>query len=968
MIQYKEKPDSSKKIRKILHPVVEEWFFSTFKDFSITQRYGIFEIHSRKNVLISSPTGSTKTLTAFLSILNELIDSSLKGKLEDKVYCVYVSPLKSLNYDIEVNLKEPLKEMERIAKKKYGIEKLGIRIGVRTGDTTQKEKDEMRKHAPHILITTPESLGILITSKSFSEKMKDVQWGIIDEIHALCENKRGTHLALSFEHLERLSRYLCRVGLSATVSPLEDVAHFLVGNEIKDGKVVPRDCTIIDVSFIKKMDIKVITPVKAYLETDLFSVDRAIYAEVHKLIQAHKTTLIFTNTRAATERVVDILKSRYYNYYNDENIAPHHSSLSKEMRKDVEKKLREGKLKCVVSSTSLELGIDIGYIDLVILLSSPKSVARALQRSGRSGHRLHDTTKGRVIAVNRDDLIECSVMIKDALDGKIDKVHIPKNALDVLAQQIFSFVLSERIDIKELYNVCRQAYPYSNLSYANYLSVLDYLAGKYDELGEKRVYGKIWINDDNTLSPRGKLSRMIYHTNVGTIPEESRVTVKNKDEIIGYIDEPFLEKLNRGDVFVLGGSTYMFRYARGMTAHVVPMPTRPPTIPRWYSEMLPLSFELGTDISSFLEEVREKIAKGIKEGEVISFIQKRLMLEYESAKTIYHYVFEQYKIADVPSIKRLIAERYKFNDMHYVVYHSRFGRRVNDVFSRVSAYVLSKENKTALNVSITDYGFTLSSTKRISKINPLELLKDVDINKIAEESIENAEILRRRFRHCAARGLMILRQYKGHRKNAGIQQLSSMVLLSAVRSISNDFPILKEARREVLEDAMDIENFKKILKWYQEGKYEFKESKNTIPSPFAFNLLSQYASDSVTAEDRHSFMMRLNRMVQAKIALDEGKKEGKTIYYKEEGKEEEKKGADSKLERIREMFTKKAKENFVNPLIKREIEYSFFNPKAELSKYTINWIKQVLSTDEEIWPKEIINHLKKLFDEQAKRQ
>jgi ATP-dependent Lhr-like helicase len=529
----------------------------------------------------------------------------------------------------------------------------------------------------------------------------------------------------------------------------------------------------------------------------------------------------------------------------------------------------------------------------------------------------------------------------------------------VLAQQAFSFVINERPSIKELYNLCRGAYPYTKLKYSDYMSVIKYLAGEHEELGKKRVYGKIWINDDNTLAPRGKLARMIYHTNVGTIPEEARITVKKGDEVIGYIDEPFLEKLSRGDVFVLGGSTYMFRYARGMTAQVTPMPSRPPTIPRWYSEMLPLSYELGKDISVFLEEVRDKIKHKKRDEEIVSFIQKRLFLEKESAKTLYHYILEQYKVADVPSIKRIIIERYKSEDLHYVVYHSRFGRRVNDVLSRISAYVLSHENKTALDIAITDYGFTLSSTKRISKINPFPLFKDLEVWDIAEKAIENTEILKRRFRHCAARALMILRRYKSSKKSVGRQQVSSKILLSAARSISRNFPIIKEAKREVLEDAMDVNNLKEIIKLHREGKLDIVEAKNAVPSPFAFNLLSQYASDSITAEDRHSFMMRLNRMVQAKIALEEGKKTKKPVYYETE-KEDEKKELPEK-ERVRLQFTRQAEQVFVNPLIKREIEYSFFKPEAELSKYTINWIKQVLSTSEKTWPDDVIKHLKELL-------
>jgi ATP-dependent Lhr-like helicase len=371
VIKFKTKPNTPEQVRKILHPIVDKWFFKRFKEFSLPQLHGVMEIHSRNNILVSAPTGATKTLTGFLAILNELIDSSEKGILEDKVYCVYISPLKALSYDIEKNLKEPLAEMEEIAGKRFGI-----RVAVRTGDTSQSEKAQMLKHPPHILITTPESLAILLSSIKFSEYLKQVQWCIIDEVHALAENKRGVHLSLSVERLSMLSDHMTRVGLSATVAPLEDVAKFLVGD---------LDCKIVDVQFIKQMDLRVLSPLPDLIDTTHGAMHQKMYELIHNLIQEHRTTLVFTNTRAATERVVHYLKEIFPTHYT-ENIGAHHGSLSKQHRHKIENALRQGKLKVVVCSTSLELGIDIGYIDLVICLGSPKSVARALQRIGRSGH------------------------------------------------------------------------------------------------------------------------------------------------------------------------------------------------------------------------------------------------------------------------------------------------------------------------------------------------------------------------------------------------------------------------------------------------------------------------------------------------------------------------------------------------------------------------------------------------------
>src|SRR3989338_10093097 len=333
MIERVSKPFGAKEIEHILHPLVKQWFFSRFREFSLPQLYGVMHIHSRSNILISAPTGATKTLTAFLSILNELIDNAEKGILENKVYCIYISPLKALNEDIKVNLVEQLKEMERIAGKK-----LGIRVGVRTGDTTAYEKSKMTDNPPHILITTPESLAIVLASVKFINHIKQVDWCIIDEVHALAENKRGVHLSLSMERLQRLSPAMTRVGLSATIAPLEEIAKFLVGFK-PDGET--RDCKIVDVQFLKQMDLKVLCPVSDLIGTDQDTMHTSMYELIDSLIQTHKTTLVFTNTRAATERVVNYLKDKFPDRYTD-NIGAHHGSLSKEHRHNIENRLRKG--------------------------------------------------------------------------------------------------------------------------------------------------------------------------------------------------------------------------------------------------------------------------------------------------------------------------------------------------------------------------------------------------------------------------------------------------------------------------------------------------------------------------------------------------------------------------------------------------------------------------------------------------
>ena len=847
-------------IKSVFHPLLNKWFFSKFKDFSLPQLYGVMEIHSRKNVLISAPTGSGKTLTAFLSVINELVDSSEKQILEDKVYCIYVSPLKALGNDIQVNLLKPLQEIGQLAEKD-----LGIRIGVRTGDTTAADKSKMLKKTPHILITTPESLAIMINSPKFKEKLTQVQWVIVDEIHALAENKRGVHMSLTMERLQLLSPGMTRVGLSATIAPLEEIAGYLVGKD--------RDCGIVDIRFLKEMDLKVLSPVKSLVESDYMLKHRKMYDLMNELIQEHKTTLIFTNTRSATERVVHTLKDMFPNQYNHENVAAHHSSLSKEVRFSTEQALRDGSLKVVVSSTSLELGIDIGYVDLVICLGSPKSVARFLQRAGRAGHQLHSTVKARVIVMDRDDLVECALLLKSAIEKKIDRVHIPTNALDVLAQQIFGIAINEVTNIHAMYHMITKSYCYRNLEWKDFFEVIRYLAGEFVSLEERYVYARIWYDQESgNIGKKGKMARIIYMTNIGTIPEESYVTVKIGEQAVGKIDEGFLERLRPGDVFVLGGNVYMFKFSRGMTAQVSTSVNRPPTVPSWFSEMLPLSYDLAMEINRFRRLMEERFQANKSEQEILQFVNEYLYVDEKAAYSIYRYFYEQYNYSQIPSDRKIVIETYVDRGRTYVIFQTLFGRRVNDCLSRALAYVIGKSQHRDVEIGVTDNGFYLSAEQSFNAIRAFEALKLDNFRVVLENAIEKSEVLSRRFRHCAGRSLMILRSYMGKNKNAGRMQVGSKILFNAVKKISNDFPILKEARREVLEDLMDYPHAQNVIDEIIAGRTVMVEVPTDVPSPFAFGLIAGGYSDVIKIEDKQEFLKRMHEMVMARIALKDGKK------------------------------------------------------------------------------------------------
>jgi ATP-dependent helicase Lhr and Lhr-like helicase len=859
-IEYLE-PHTAVETGKILHPLVKEWFFSKFKNFSKTQLFGVKTIYGRKNLLVSAPTGGTKTLTAFLGIINYIVGLALKDELDDKIYAVYISPLKALSSDIFVNLEEPLREIKNLAEKK-GMEMQEIRVGLRTGDTTPSERAKMAKRVPHIYVTTPESLAIILTTKKFVENLHALEFIIVDEIHAIA-NKRGVYLSLSLERVSEMSLIEpTRIGLSATIAPLEDVAEFLVGGG--------RDCLIADVKLVKKVDVDLISPSEDLIEAETKENQDRLYKILDDLIEKHKTTLIFTNTRNATERIIHYLDLHFPGKYEGV-IGAHHSSMSKEKRFEIEERLRKGELKVVVSSTSLELGIDIGNVDLVILLRSPKGVARALQRIGRAGHKLHDNPKGRFIVLDRDDLVECGVLMKNIVEKKIDKIRFPKNALDVLSQQIYGMAISKIWDADEMLKLIRKSYCYSELTKDEFLSVVSYLAGDY-ALEHRHVYAKVWYDpESNQIGKKGMMARVIYMTNIGTIPSEGFIEVviqapaERRGQSIGKIDEGFLERMKKGDIFVLGGQKYQFMFSRGMKAYVRADVSRNPTIPSWFSEMLPLSFDVAMDVGRFRKLVKEKIKN---RGRCIEFIQEYLHCHEGVAEKVYLYMKEQNDYSILPSEKTIVVEKFK-SDKEYLLFHSMYGRRVNDALSRAYGYAAARLKHRDIQIGINDNGFYISGEK-LDEGKILKFVKSKDLVAILKEAIERTDVLRRRFRHCAARSLMILRNYKGRSKSVGRQQMHSHFLLAAVKKISNEFPILQEARREVFEDLMDVEKAKQVLEWIENKKVKVEIVKTPMVSPFGLNLIMQSHSDLIKMEDRVAFLKRMHELHLKEIERKKG--------------------------------------------------------------------------------------------------
>ncbi|MDY6778461.1 MAG: helicase-related protein, partial [Candidatus Nanohaloarchaea archaeon] len=541
-----------------------------------------------------------------------------------------------------------------------------------------------------------------------------------------------------------------------------------------------------------------------------------------------------------------------------------------------EEALKRGELKVAVTSTSLELGIDIGYIDLVIQMGSPKGVARGVQRIGRSGHKLGETAKGRMVVMDRDDALECSVLLKNAKEDKLDRVRMPENCLDVMAQHIVGMGCNRKWGLDEAYEVIRRSYNYTGLDRDDYDETLQYVAGEYAELEDQHVYGKIWIGEDDdnpgreVFGRRGGMTRVIYMTNIGTIPDESSYQVyrRGDEEYVGSLDEEFLDRLTKGDIFTLGGSTYQFQYARGMKVYVDATPDKSPTVPSWYSEMLPLSYDLGRDIGQFRGKVADQLDMGFGREEILDWIYSQYYLDENTANSIYSYIAEQYRyMGSVPTDEKILIEQTVDDEGKLnVVFHTIYGRKVNDALCRILAQLLSKRVGTNVGMVVDDHGFVLKCPRRpIDFEDLMDDLTDIDLRRVLKKAVRKTELMKRRFRHVAARALMIIRNYKGEHKSVGKQQMKSHFLLSACEKIDKEFPIIKETYREIMEDAMDIEHAEEVVEGIDEGEIAFDVVETDVPSPFAHNLVLQGQSDVIMLEDKQERLQQLHRKVMDEI-------------------------------------------------------------------------------------------------------
>jgi ATP-dependent Lhr-like helicase len=866
---------------------VREWWVEQFGAFvpqnggffTPPQRGAIPRIEAGTNCLVCAPTGSGKTLASFTAIIDDLFRRERTEGLDNSVYCLYVSPLKSLANDIQRNLAEPLAGVSELLADR-GVD-TDVRHAIRHGDTSSADRQRMLEETPHILNTTPETLAILLNSPKFKEKLSTVEYVVVDEIHSLADNKRGTHLSVSLERLENLAESSpTRIGCSATVEPLSTMAEFLVGYE--DG--APRDYDIVDSRFVRDFDVRLECPTDDLIHTPREVVTGRFYDRLHELVESHTNTLVFTNTRSGAERVLHNLRERYG--YDDADSGCHHGSLSKERRQDVEERLKEGALDVVTTSTSLELGIDMPHLDLVVQVGSPKSVAALLQRVGRAGHRLGQTVEGRVLALDRDELVECAVMLKKAAEGFVDRVFVPENAQDVAAQHVYGMAINDVRREADVLATLRRAYPYREYGDHEWETLCRYLTADYEGLEDRNVYAKVWrdTNDppdgdhhyeefpvgERLVGKRGRMARVIYMTNLGTIPDSFSCDVytRGEDEWVGQLDEEYLDTLETGDVFVLGGDRFEFRYRRGANVYVDRTAARP-TVPSWFSERLPLSYDLGREILAFQSDLLDRLDAGGRPA--VREWLRGFPMDENSVRAVTRTFDEQVRYAGAESVStsgRLAVETVLDRGAyrrHYHV-HSNYGRELNDGLSRLVAYRCSRRATANVTVAVADNGFTVSMplNRKVDVADVLRSIDPADVRGDLRAALDGTDLLKRYFRINATRSFMILKRYKGTEKSAAKQQVSSDMLLSFAQEL-NDFAVIEETYREILEDKLNVDGIESVLSGVQNGDVEVTARTLDSPSPRAFGLATLAASDVVLADDESEVLREFHDRVLTEI-------------------------------------------------------------------------------------------------------
>ncbi|GLQ90725.1 DEAD/DEAH box helicase [Dyella flagellata] len=871
------------------HPAVASWFGNTFPAPTSAQAAAWPAIRAGRHTLVAAPTGSGKTLTAFLAAIDQLVRESVArgGTLPDETRVVYVSPLKALSNDIHINLEAPLEGIG-VELEKLGLPGAPIRTAVRTGDTPQAERNLMRKAPPHILVTTPESLYVLMGSLSGREMLKSVRSVIVDEIHAVATSKRGAHLAVTLERLEALcQRPLQRIGLSATQKPIEDVAKFLVGegtgiapSPLRDEgsaapetlqqpvtadlfAIAPSDssappneeretaCAIIDVGHTRARDLAIEVPpvpLEAVMSNDAWGL---VYNQLTQLVEQHRTTLVFVNTRRMAERLARHLSERM----GHEAVAAHHGSLAKEQRLDAEQRLKRGELKVLVATASLELGIDIGDVDLVCQLSSPRSIAAFLQRAGRSGHAVSGTPKARLFPTSRDDLVECAAMLDCVRRGELDTLIQPPQPLDVLAQQIVAEVACAEWDEDALFDLVRRAYPYRTLPRETFVGVVRMLAeGFSTRRGPRAAYIHRDAVHHALRARRG--ARLTAVTSGGTIPDTADylVVLEPQATIVGTVNEDFAIESMAGDIFQLGNTSYRIMRVERDRLRVEDAQGAPPSIPFWLGEAPGRSNELSVGVSRLREEIVARVDTGGVQA-AFDWLRETLRLSESAAQQLVEYLAKaKAALGVMPTQTTLVFERF-FDESGgtQLVIHTPWGSRINKAWGLALRKRFCRQFNFELQAAATENAIvlSLSTSHSFPLIEVARYLHSNTAEHVLVQALLDAPLFPVRWRWNAVTALALPRYAGGKKVPAPLQRMKSEDLLATVfpdqvACLENivgerqvpDHPLVNQTLHDCLREAMDVDGWLEVLKKMESGAITVVARDLTAPSPLASEVLN----------------------------------------------------------------------------------------------------------------------------------
>ena len=836
-------------LAKRLHPRLASWFAATYPSFTHAQLLCVPAILDRESILLTSPTGSGKTFAGFLGVFDFLLRELDAGTLGTGVRCIYVAPLRALAYDIEKNLRAPIIGMDLDSR---------VRVHSRTGDTTSAQRATFKRKGAHVLVTTPESLAVMLAQERYREHLRSTRFVIVDELHSFAGNKRGADLSVSLERLQELAgdEEICRVGLSATAAPLDVLAQFLVG--------AARRCRIAEAKVEKNPIVEVFSPIRRNPYPPAGYTGARLYEELAQLIRSRRSVIVFTNVRSAAEQVGMKLKELLPELADQ--IETHHASLDRSVRLEVEDRLKNGELRAVACSTSLELGIDIGAVDLVVMVATPKGVSRAIQRIGRSGHSLNKNSHGILVATNINDLVEATVTARLVRQHALDPIRIQEQPVDVIAQHIVGMVAETPMPATQIFGIIACAFPFRDLTRAEFDEILVYLEGGGESLASqyRGVFGKIIVEDGLVSIATSRIARE-FLVNIGTIVSESFVDVFMRRRRLGSVEESFIKQLQIGDLFVLGGRTVRLIETAVQAAYVERADGHLPTIPRWNAAKMPLTSGLAHAVRELRAGLADQLLRATEQSAPTDWLVENYDISSANAEAIVEQFRAQLSISELPVGEKMLIELYREGEHSHYFFHSLIGRSANDALSRIVAWRIKKRIGGNALATIDDYGFLL--TLRPFQEMPLEDWRLCFEREGAEEdlyaALRGSELVKWQFRGVSQTGLMVPRNLPGQKRKPKQLSWSSEVLFRVLEQHEPNHPLLREAYRQAMHTFLDAEQAYGFLERVQSYRWLLREL--PVVSPFSFPIYASKIKESMMLEDPQTAIERIYREMYARV-------------------------------------------------------------------------------------------------------